>query len=175
MKKKFSNDDMDHGIVNLHKNGIVQSHLLMVGYPTETEWDYIETENYLKRYAHLNSNGMIRIGITPTFTLLYNSPLIMDPTYKKDFGLNFNTNDNWQRFFWTIDTNPDNTFETRYNRWFNLVKLTQDLKYSLNANFPVKKWIDELNSIKRIYDEKKPKKVYPIFTSNRRHTTSGDT
>lgn len=162
MKKKFSNDDMDHGIVNLHKNGIVQHHLIMVGYPSETEQDYLETENYLKRYAHLNGNKMIHVGITPTFMLLRNSPLIMDPNYKKDLGLKFDINNSLDRFFWTTDTNPENTFEARYNRWFRLVKLAQELKYTMHAGMPIEKYADELNHLKKVYDEKKFKKVYTI-------------
>jgi radical SAM superfamily enzyme YgiQ (UPF0313 family) len=166
MKKKFSNEDMDHGIINLHKNGISQSHLLIVGYPTETEQDYIETENYLKRYAHLNANGMIRVGITPTFMLLRNSPLITNPAYKNDLGLRFDLNNNLDRYFWEVDLNPENTFEVRYNRWFKLIKLTQDLKYTIHVGMPIEKWADELNHVKKIYDEKKFKKVYPISPSN---------
>jgi radical SAM superfamily enzyme YgiQ (UPF0313 family) len=166
MKKKFSNEDMDHGIVNLHKNGITQSHLLIVGYPTETEWDHQESENYLKRYAHLNPNGMIRIGITPTFMLLRNSPLVQDSNYVQEYGLNFDLSDNLSRYFWTTDTNPDNTFDVRYHRWERLIKLTHDLNYTIHAGMPVQKWADELANIKKIYDEKKPKKVYTLFPNN---------
>jgi radical SAM superfamily enzyme YgiQ (UPF0313 family) len=163
MKKKFSNEDMDHGIINLHKNNIRQNLLLIVGYPTEIENDYIETENFLKRYATLNKNGMIRISITPTFMLLRNSPLIQDPKFTKDYGLNFSNENNLSRWFWTADINPDNTFDVRYNRWKKLVDLTQELKYTFHSGMPITKWADELASIKKVYDESKTKKMYPIF------------
>jgi radical SAM superfamily enzyme YgiQ (UPF0313 family) len=166
MKKKFSNEDMDHGITHLHKNNIRQNWLLIVGYPTETDLDYRETENFLKRYAHLNKNGMIRISITPTFMLLRNSPLVENSDFAKKYELTHDPNDNMSRWFWTAGTNPDNTFDTRYNRWQKLVLLTQNLKYTFHAGMPVSKWADELANIKKIYDESTSKKVYPIFKIN---------
>jgi radical SAM superfamily enzyme YgiQ (UPF0313 family) len=163
MKKKFSNDDMDHGIVNLHKNGITQGWLMIAGYPTETEWDHVETENFLRRYAHLAANNMITVGITPTFMLLRNSPLAQDSELINQYGLKFNLADNLSRYFWTADTNPENTFDVRFNRWKRLITLTQDLNYSFHWGMAIDKWVDELNNVKKIYDENKPKKVYPIF------------
>jgi hypothetical protein len=108
---------------------------------------------------------MIRIGITPTFMLLRNSPLVQDSNYVQEYGLNFDLSDNLSRYFWTTDANPDNTFDVRYSRWERLIKLTYDLNYTIHAGMPVQKWADELASIKKIYDEKKPKKVYTLFPS----------
>lgn len=162
LKKKFSNDDLDHGVTNLHKNNIVQSWLLMVGYPTETERDYLETENLIRRYAHLNRGGLIKIGITPTFQLLHNSPLIQDPVLRNSLGLSYSSVHHHSRYFWTADVNPENTFETRYQRWLRLVRLAESLNYVWQPGMSVEKWTDELASMKKIYDELQPKKVFTI-------------
>ena len=79
--------------------------------------------------------------------------------------IQFNANDNLTRYFWTADINPDNTFEIRYKRWHRLIKLAQDLNYTFHNNMPIQKWTDELNNLKKIYDENKTKKVY-IITPN---------
>lgn len=169
MKKKFSNDDMDHCILNLHKNNIAQYWLFMVGYPTETDWDYTETENLLKKYAYLNKNNMIAISITPTFQILHNSPIIQDPVLRQKYGLRYSINNNLDRYFWTADINPTNTFATRYARWLRLSDLAFELGYKIQpgAAEQHKRWSDELTDLKKIYDEKQPKpsKVFPIIAS----------
>lgn len=162
LKKKFSNDDLDHGVINLHKNNIGQSWLLIVGYPTETERDYLETENFIRRYAHLNGQGMIKVGITPTFQLLHNSPLIQDHDLRHSLGLEYTNVHHLSRYFWTTSVNPENTFETRYQRWMRLIELVQSLGYVWQPSMPVKKWADELASMKKIYDQQQPKKVFAI-------------
>jgi radical SAM superfamily enzyme YgiQ (UPF0313 family) len=164
MKKKFSNDDLDHGILNLHKNRILQTWLLMVGYPTETDKDYIETKNLLIRYASLSKDNMIMISVTPTFMILNNSPLIQNETLRDSYKINYDhSKQHLSRFFWTSETNPENTFETRYNRWYELINLSQDLGYTFNKEMPLIKWKDELDNMKKIYNETKSKKVFPIF------------
>lgn len=165
MKKKFSNDDMDYGINQLYQNNIAQNLLLMVGYPTETQQDFEETKRFFKRYQSLNKNGMIRVGITPTFMMLNNSPLVQNSLLKNEYGIHFDHSDSMSRYFWTADVNDNNTFEVRYNRWAELVKLAQDLGYSFQPGMPVQKWADDLASIKKVYDERKSKKVFVIHPS----------
>lgn len=162
LKKKFSNEDLDFGVVNLHKNGIGQTLLLMVGYPTETERDHIETERFLKRHAHLNANRMIQLNITNTFMLLNNSPLVQNTELSTRYGLNYDINDNNSRFFWTSDINPENTFDVRYDRWIRLVTLAEDLGYEWGWGNQKRKFADELTNLKKIYDDHKPKKVYAL-------------
>lgn len=165
MKKKFSNEDMDHGIINLHKNGIIQQLLLIVGYPTETESDFNETKNFLRRYSSLSRTGLIRIGITPTFMLLNNSPLIKSDSLRSKYGINIDPTDNLSRYFWIADINPENTFDVRYRRWKELFELVDELKYPLSASQPTEKWATDLENVKKVYDEKKPKKVFLIHPS----------
>ena len=162
MKKKFTNEDMDHGIINLHKNNIRQILLLMVGYPTETESDYLETEAMLKQYASLNRNGMIQIGLTPTVQLLGNSPLINNPTISNQFDFQFVGDSHMSPYFWVSPKNPDNTFPVRYERFNRVLALMEKLNYRVQPALLLSKWRDELDHIKTIYDETKHKKFFPI-------------
>jgi hypothetical protein len=164
IKKNLTDDDMDHSILNLHKNKIQQGWLLMVGYPTETEEDYLATEDLLKRYAHLNKNGLIKFSITPTFQLLHNSPILQSKELVESYGLNYNINDNLSRYFWTAEINPENTFLVRYDRFRRLFNLAKDLGYTLVQGVTMDKWQDELKQLVKIYDEYKPKKVFTIST-----------
>jgi radical SAM superfamily enzyme YgiQ (UPF0313 family) len=165
MKKKFTDEDMDHGIVNLHKNFIKQSWLFITGYPTETDEDFEDTIALLQRYAHLNSNKMIRVSITPTFAVLHNSPLIQDDKLKQQLGLDYDINDNLSRYFWTAKINPDNDFAARYHRFNRLMDVAIKLNYTFSQGMPVSKWRAEIENMKKIYDETRSKKVFPILVS----------
>jgi hypothetical protein len=137
----------------------------MVGYPTETEQDYLETELLLKRYAHLNSDHMILLGITPTFQLLHNSPLLQSPELVKEYGLSYNINNNLSRYFWTADINPENIFPVRYDRFMRLITLAKELNYTFQREMALEKYLDELAQLKHLYNEYKPKKMFHISTS----------
>ena len=163
MKKDVTDQDQEHCIINLHKNNIVQTWLLIVGYPTETEQDYLLTEDMLKRYAYLNKNGAIKLGITATFQLLHNSPLIQNQEYVKKYGLNYDVaSSNLSRYFWTADINPENIFPVRADRFVRLVTLAQSLGYQFQKETPLNKIIDELQDLKLIYNDYKPKKLFTI-------------
>ena len=163
LKKNFTDDDMDHSIRHLSKNNITQTWLLMVGYPTETEQDYLATEELLRRYAHLNDS--IKLGITATFQLLSDSPLLMNTEYVKKYGLNYDFSSNLSRYFWTADINPENTFDVRTDRFLRLVELSRQLGYTFSQWMPVGKWVEELTHLKKLYENYKPKKIF-VISSN---------
>jgi len=153
MGKKFTDDDLDWSVNLLHKVGITQSWLVMVGYPSETDEDFELTLDMFKKYAHLNKNGMITYGLTPTFALLDNSPIMNNPVLLKKYGLGHNiSKPNYQKF-WTSSVNPSNTFPVRLDRWRKLVQLCEDLKYQKQGGFPIDKWQKELNSLEKLYYE----------------------
>jgi hypothetical protein len=106
---------------------------------------------------------MIKLNITPTFMLLHNSPLIQNRELYNSYKLNYDhQQQHLSRFFWTAEINPDNTFDARYDRWHELVKLSQDLGYTIHGGMALRKWRDELDNMKKLYNEYKPKKVFPI-------------
>jgi radical SAM superfamily enzyme YgiQ (UPF0313 family) len=165
MKKKFTNSDIDWSVNMLLKYNIQQNWLLMVGYPTETEADFIETKNLLLRYKSVAASKKIVIQITPTFMLLNNSPLLTNETLAMDYGLSHlkdknTTNDK----FWTSTKYLDNDYPTRSRRWKELVLYASSLNYSFGVGMPVDKWHTEIANLDRIYDEQKVK-IFPIHQS----------
>lgn len=153
LRKKFDNDDMDHSVRSLHRVGVEQRHLMMVGYPTETVEDFEQSLEMLHRYAPLNKDGMIRIYMTTTFMLLNNSPLA-SPEYKEKYGLNFDPNDHMGRFFWTAECNPENTFPERFRRWRVYTDLMQELGYQFAPGTPHDKNQEVLKGVIKIYNER---------------------
>ena len=163
MKKKFSNDDIDWSVNALHSNGISHAWLLMVGYPSETESDFQETKALLRRYAHLAPNRMIQLNISPTFSLLNNSPLIKNHELAVEYGLNqheLSINDK----FWTSTVYIDNDYPTR-SRWFKeLVALGSELGYSFKSSALIEKFSQEIINLDRVYNETH-RKVFAIRPS----------
>lgn len=165
MKKKFDNKDLDWSINNLYKYDIRQTWLLMVGYPSETEQDFNETKNLIKRYSHLRDK--ITVQITPTFMLLDNSPLITNPDLAEKYGLSHvQHTDSFRNKFWTSTKYLDNDYPTRSQRWKELVDLTKTEGYQFGPGMPVKKWIEEINQFDRLYHEQSTK-IMPIYQIKR--------
>jgi len=160
MKKKFSNNDIDWSVNALHSNGIAHAWLLMVGYPSETESDFQETKALLRRYAHLAPNRMIQLNITPTFSLLNNSPLLKQSELAVEYGLDRHatwTNDK----FWTSTVYVDNDYPTRSRWWKELVSLALELGYSFKSTAMIDKYSQEITNLDRVYNETH-RKVFTI-------------
>ena len=124
----------------------------MVGYPSETEKDFEDTKNLLRRYSHLAYTKKIQIGITPTFGLLNNSPLLNNTDLSKEYGLAHNSYDNSSKF-WTSTKYIDNDYPTRSRRWKELVGLVEELGYIFTAGMAVEKWHKEIEGLDKIYNE----------------------
>lgn len=159
MKKKFSNKDLDWSINMLYKYGIMQTWLLMVGYPSETHEDFLETERLILRYAHLNDR--IQIQVTPPFMLLGNSPLLTDTGMRDQYGLAHVVPGPMSDKFWTSTRYSDNTFAVRSTRWRRLLKVIQEQGYAFGPGMPTDKWLEEVDQLDNIYD-KQHTKVVPI-------------
>jgi radical SAM superfamily enzyme YgiQ (UPF0313 family) len=160
MKKKFTNDDIDWSVNALCKYDISQDWLLIVGYPSETEADFDETKKLLRRYSHLAPNKMIKIGITPTFALLSNSPLLTNKNMSVDYGLAHNGRDPLSQKFWTSTRYLDNDYPTRSRRWKELIVLSEELGYQFQSGMPIDKWRNEIASLDQIYNDQKT----PVFS-----------
>lgn len=156
MKKKFTDDDLDWSVRMLNRWGIQQTWLLIVGYPSETEEDFIKTKQMIKRYAGLVNGANITIQITPTFMMLNNSPLLTKPELVQEYGLeNVAKSGSNSNKFWTSTRFVNNDFPTRARRWRELMQLVQEQGYQFGNSMPVKKWSDEMDYLEKIYHDKK--------------------
>lgn len=165
MKKKFNNDDLDWGVKMLDKYGILQTWLLIVGYPTETEKDFQDTMDMLHRYSHIARNNNRIDIIVNTFSLTGNSPLLSNHLMASGHGLLHNIHEINHGKFWTSTINPENIFPIRAKRWRELTALAQTLGYSLNHNMNYNSYKLEIDNLEKIYYEQNyDKKTNKFFT-----------
>lgn len=76
MKKKFSNADIDHAMAQIQLHNIRCTWLLIIGYPTETEEDFNQTLELLRRYQHMALDRTIdTVALGMTMGILPGSPL----------------------------------------------------------------------------------------------------
>lgn len=163
MRKKFTNEDLDWSVRQLHRVGIQQDWLIMVGYPSETEEDFEMTLDMLRKYAHLNRNQLIRYSVSPTFALLENSPLAQNAELMDYYGLTHNRENEYYQKFWTSTKYTDNTFDVRLRRWRTLINLASELEYHTHEGFAIEKFMDEMNSLEKLWNEKRSK-IIPIYS-----------
>jgi hypothetical protein len=163
--KKITDEDIYWSCTHLAKQGITQTWLMMVGYPTETDEDFELTLELFRKYAHIGRKGLIKPSITPTFRLLNNSPIMQDSLLREDLGLTHNLEiENFNGKFWTSTKNPNNTFPVRADRWKKVVSLVQELGYPMSPLMSVvgnDKWMEEVNALEKLYEEKTTK-IIPI-------------
>jgi hypothetical protein len=166
MKKKFNNDDLDWSIRMLDKYGISQTWLLIVGYPTETEKDFQDTMDMLRKYAHIaRRTRRIDLVLGTGFMLTTNSPLLNNHDMAEEHGLLHNLYEVNHGRFWTSTKNPENTFPVRARRWRDLVGLAQELGYPWSHNMKLDTWKLEMEGLEKIYYEQQHEnKTNKIFT-----------
>ena len=164
MKKKFSNEDIDWSANMLYNYGITQNWLLMVGYPTETEDDFNQTLLLLKKYAFMGKSNKVTVSVTPTFSLLNNSPLITNTDLAVSLGLEQYVDTKFNDKFWTSTKFVDNNYPTRSRRWKELISTIEDMGYRFSSNMPTDKWKTEIELLDRLYEENQ-RKVFHISSS----------
>lgn len=165
MRKKFNNDDMDFGVKQLYKNNIQQTWMFVVGYPSETDEDFVETLNLIKRYSSFNSNKSIYLSVTAPFQLNDNTPLMQEDNYVSKYNWSWGEKEvdySYRRYFWVTPSNPDNTFITRYNRWKKIIKVAEECQYPWHARhvFQMNTYLKELEKLKEIYEQFNKKVIF---------------
>jgi radical SAM superfamily enzyme YgiQ (UPF0313 family) len=116
MKKKFSNEDADYYISNLLERNIFVKFLLIVGYPTETEQDFLETMKFLEKWSQYKT---VRTSID-IMRIETGSPISYEEGHL--FHMNEDLHD-WE--------NEISTFDIRCDRYVRLFNHAIDLGYKL--------------------------------------------
>ena len=110
MKKHFSNKDLDEFMEQAHKNNVPTIFLMLLGYPTETYQDFVDTLTMFKRYKKYQ--GIITsVALGTTCGILPGTPLAEE--LKGDIEMNNGEN------FWTYRKNPTldlSNFKPRKNK-----------------------------------------------------------
>jgi len=118
MRKKFSNEDIDYFMKNLGNRKIKMKMLLIVGYPTETEEDFEETLQLLRRYKKYAKY----ISVSPHMMLTYkNTPLDFDHRDLYDT----------EGFHWKNDIS---NYDIRLVRFKKVFEVGQQMGYKFNKH-----------------------------------------
>ena len=113
MQKKFSNDDLEWFIRNLGDRDIKMKFLLIVGYPTETAEDFLETLDMLKKFKEYSPITQI-------------SPHMM--LIDKGTPLDFNHRELYDNFGFDFK-NENSNYKERYRRFLKVFEVGHALGY----------------------------------------------
>jgi radical SAM superfamily enzyme YgiQ (UPF0313 family) len=120
MKKGFSDSDLEYTADQLLKNNITQYWNIIVGYPTETDEDWLKTINLIEQYKDYNKKiKIIPVGI---FQLLSDTP-ITSHSMLEELDIEINPISGYSEYNWISHYNTSNTFKSRVDRWNSLVNM----------------------------------------------------
>lgn len=123
MNKQFSNEDLYYHMDMCNKYNIGNTFLLFTGYPTETESDFNETLNLIKKYQkNLINESLIDISHPGTFMLMKGSPAYQELLEQGAII------DDDHLTLWSMP-NSDSGFLDRLKRSLLLEKLAFELNY----------------------------------------------
>ena len=164
MRKKFTNTDIDYTANQLHDNGIQQVWLFMAGYPMETEEDFEQTLNLLRRYQRWAHDGSLRVAISSPFTLGDQVPLTNDDRLRDHYHFEREqVVKGWSHVFWSTPTNPDNTYATRFDRYRRFLELQQELGFGDRDGQEADRMLREQQNVYEQYQAaKNTKKTFAI-------------
>lgn len=144
MNKKFKNSDVDYLVKKLVKHNIICVFLMIIGYVTETEKDYEDSLNFIRKYKHLAGKTIFSIHISDTLSILPGTPLF-DNLEKLGIVLDPKHENNW------ISTNnPTLTLSERIRRVGEAKKLVKELGY--NEQIEVHELLSYLSDNVKIFD-----------------------
>ena len=153
MKKQFSNKDMDEFMEQAHINGVGVTFLMIIGYPTETHEDFLDTLRMFKRYKKYH-NIIMEVALGSTLAILPGTPLAEQ--YEGDITLNDGEN------FWTYKHNTELTFQERIKRRIIAGEELQKMGYKLDFNDGN---IRLLHFLWEVYKKKQKQGIVDLTTS----------
>jgi radical SAM superfamily enzyme YgiQ (UPF0313 family) len=125
MKKQFSDQDLDEFMEQAHKNNVNCTFLMIVGYPTEQQDDFIDTLKMFKRYQKYQS-VIESVVLGTTLGILPGTPLAEDLI--DDVDLNGGEN------FWVYKKNPTLDFRERIKRRMIIGEECLKMGYRVDGN-----------------------------------------
>lgn len=159
MNKKFTNDDFYYTLDQFKKNKITCVVLMIVGYVTETEEDFNQTLDLIKKCGEEYHETINYISFSETLSILPGTPLYNDA---KKIGLVIDEKyeNNWINY-----NNPTLTIQERIKRVVESRKLAD--KYNLANQGPGHNLLDYLNDNvelfeKRIKIKQKANKIFEL-------------
>jgi len=125
MKKGVAEKDIDYTFAQCQKHGIKAVPLLMIGYPTETEKDFLDNLMFWERYEKYNDGTIHMPYLGTTTRILPDTPL--ETRYEKS-GLYYDELGHW--------VYKDNNMKTRIERWFRMRDKALEHGYRLTVDAP---------------------------------------
>jgi len=154
MKKQFSNQHLDEFVEQAYKNNVTLTFLMLLGYPTETHADFIQTLKMFKKYKKYQS--IIRnVILGTTLGILPGTPLAEELT--EDIQMNNGEN------FWLYKKNPTLDFRERIKRRIILGEECIKMGYNLSNNESNYKL---LHYLWNIYKNKQKQNVIDLNTTS---------
>ena len=125
MKKKFSDEDIEHAMNKIQRYGIHCTWLMIIGYPTETQADFEKTLDMLTKYQHMAVDRTIdTLALGLTLNITEGSPL---GHMKDELNIQSVIQDHYGGVYWKTDAND---FETRLAWRIQAEKLVRELGYN---------------------------------------------
>ena len=151
MKKQFSDQDMDEFMEQAYKNKVSVSFGMIVGYPTETHADFVQTLSMFKRYQKYK-DIFVEVALGTTLSVLPGTP--MAESFKDEMDLNNGEN------FWLYYKNPTLDFKERIKRRMILGE------ECIRMGYPVLNQNDDMKLLHHLYSVHKKNKQQLLFDLN---------
>lgn len=153
MKKQFSDKDLDEFVHQAYLNNVKLNFMMIVGYPTETHTDFINTLKMFKRYQRYQK-VITNVILGTTLGVLAGTPL--SNALGDDLQLNGGEN------FWTYSKNPTLDFRERIKRRIVIGEELLKMNYTVNNHENYK----FLHYLWHIYKNKQKQNIVDLNTEN---------
>ncbi len=121
MNKQFDDEALGYTIDMCEKYQIEMSWLMLVGYPTEDEFEFQKTLDFMTKYSRLAESKLVKhVVLGPTLDIMPGSPL-----WRKQHAMGIYRD---EKNHWVYQ---DNTRVVRIKRWLRLKEHCVNLKYDV--------------------------------------------